>query len=630
MHIKGIFKKATTCILTLSMVLSYLTFTIDNNTVSAAGVDTDGYTLIGTAKELDSLVRNNLSGKYRLTNNIDLTNYISATNTKTNGWIPIGASQAFTGIFDGNGHRIKGLWSSGSGSYVGLFSKANGATIKNLDILVGPRGISGTSYVGIVVGEARRTTFQNLELKLREYEYNGKITARNNIAGGVAGYVGDYSSLRHVYVDIDVSAHGYAGGSVGILENNSSISSSTAAGDVVVNVNYAGGLVGQSVNSNISDTYALGNVTGEHLIGGLVGYCSSGSIEHSYIVGIICARFASDTGAFVGAMVDGARFTGTNYFNYQRAGLTRAVGQGSRYTGVSPQAKTQSEMMHQSTFVGWDFDTTWWQRNGVPFYDYPYLRFQKIPELNEFNITFDKNSPYATGIMAVQKVTANTSTPLTKNAFTLEDHVLLGWSTTPAGNVEYADGAMITTNKNVILYAVWGTPDLYMNWSADKSEIVTGEIVTLSYNIGNSATPRSTTFYNSYLEMKVPVGVEYVYGSVTGKLNGGSIYLRNVYDPVTRIIRVDIGEIEPGQDFTINYQAIGLASGQGQDVQFNAQLYGTMTYDGTTRGVENSKLISSKNVKVKILASNPDTISGGNGNGGGTIGIGGGITIGKK
>ena len=55
-----------------------------------------GYIPIRTAQELDN-IRNNLSGKYILMNDIDLGEYEN--------WVPIGTKkQPFSGIFDGNNH----------------------------------------------------------------------------------------------------------------------------------------------------------------------------------------------------------------------------------------------------------------------------------------------------------------------------------------------------------------------------------------------------------------------------------------------------------------------------------------------------------------------------------------------
>ena len=108
------------------------------------------YKTISTAEELND-IRNDLSGKYVLLNDIDLSAYEN--------WTPIGTeSDPFTGIFCGNGNTISGLHiTSCNGNAAGLFGYNDG-TIRNLNV-------SGEINV----------TFENTD---------------NNVAyvGGIAGY----------------------------------------------------------------------------------------------------------------------------------------------------------------------------------------------------------------------------------------------------------------------------------------------------------------------------------------------------------------------------------------------------------------------------------------------------------
>ena len=89
-------KKLISVLLTIVMMCGVAT-----HVFSADGTVPYGYTPIRTAQELDS-IRNNLSGKYILMNDIDLGEYEN--------WVPIGTKkQPFSGIFDGNNHSIKNL-----------------------------------------------------------------------------------------------------------------------------------------------------------------------------------------------------------------------------------------------------------------------------------------------------------------------------------------------------------------------------------------------------------------------------------------------------------------------------------------------------------------------------------------
>ena len=72
-------------------------------------------------------VQGNLSLNCTLTSNIDLT----GTN-----WTPIGtgSDNAYTGTFDGGGHKILNLKVNASGQCGGLFGYIEGATVKNLTL----------------------------------------------------------------------------------------------------------------------------------------------------------------------------------------------------------------------------------------------------------------------------------------------------------------------------------------------------------------------------------------------------------------------------------------------------------------------------------------------------------------
>lgn len=93
----------------------------------AKNTDYTGYTFIRTAEEFND-IRNNLSGKYVLLNNIDLSSYSE--------WAPIGETKesAFTGILDGNGNTVSGLnITKCTNGVAGLFGYNKG-TVRNLNV----------------------------------------------------------------------------------------------------------------------------------------------------------------------------------------------------------------------------------------------------------------------------------------------------------------------------------------------------------------------------------------------------------------------------------------------------------------------------------------------------------------
>ena len=113
--------------------------------------------------------------------------------TLSEDWTPISSnaqypSEAFSGIFDGNGHTIKGLRINASTAYQGFFAYTNGATIKNLTI--DGSVTSSENYVGGIVGNAPNTTIQNCL-------FSGSVTTTKNkgaYVGGIAGYAGGSST----------------------------------------------------------------------------------------------------------------------------------------------------------------------------------------------------------------------------------------------------------------------------------------------------------------------------------------------------------------------------------------------------------------------------------------------------
>lgn len=62
-------------------------------------------------------------------NDIDLTSWIKE-NSPTKGWLPIGQNTGDASNFNGDGHKITGLWTNTTDDNVGLFSNFSSGTIK--------------------------------------------------------------------------------------------------------------------------------------------------------------------------------------------------------------------------------------------------------------------------------------------------------------------------------------------------------------------------------------------------------------------------------------------------------------------------------------------------------------------
>lgn len=552
-------KKVITSLTVFSMLFSILTMNTKSNTVVAQGVDKEGYTLIETPAELDTLLRSNLSGKFKLKNDIDLTNYISKTNPANGGWVPTGI---FKGTFDGAGYTIKGLWLGYTTNYAGLFSQTNNATIRNLNIELGSAGIVAKgSMTGGITGCARNmTTIENCKIS------GGSITGYGNYTGGIAGYVGDQSTVKNVYVNTPVGGYYYAGGIVGFLEGNSTVYMAGVDSLVGATYNYAGGIASVSKGSTISNCYSGGSVIGMNAVGGLVGHASTSIVENCYVSGAISSASKNDAtynGIFMG--FSDVTYRGTNYYDSAigaSAGMPRAYGYGAKGTASTlPQGKSTSDMKKKATFVGWDFNTIWRVDENK---SYPYFDICKAN--TGVTITFDRNNVEAIGTMGEQKAILGVANTLNANAFSYAGHRFLGWSTTPTGSVVYADGATITPTQDMTLYAVWGTPDLYASLTPDRTTGNPGDLITFTGVLGNRIASNSSPVFDTVIYFYLYDNVTYVDGSVTIRVNGRLVTRPTTYDPVTKTIKVEVGVVNPGEEYVFTY---GVRLGNSGQAVFN-------------------------------------------------------------
>lgn len=186
---------------------------------------------------------------FALSDNIDL---------KGIDWTPIGKiiNINFAGYFDGQGHCISGLtvgYGSNQYQYAGLFGRVKYGTIQNLGVRLDEKGIWGNSAGGIAT-EIYQAAIRNCYV---EGPGLVKATGINYIyAGGIVGLVGNNSSLSHCYSTVNVEAIGN--------DKNSN--------------NYAGGIAGICYGT-ISHTYATGNIKAAaggygNTAGGICGYAN--------------------------------------------------------------------------------------------------------------------------------------------------------------------------------------------------------------------------------------------------------------------------------------------------------------------------------------------------------------------
>ena len=311
----------------------------DNIPTVDKAVNSDGYIEIRTIEDLYA-VRNDLTAKYILMNDIDLTEATAEGGDWDyggRGWNPIGSNDTydngeFSGVFDGNGHSIIGMrinltssnatGKTGEFIYVGLFAKVSG-TVKNLHVV--DTDIKATYYTS---GRPR--------------------------AGAIVAHTTSTAIITNCSVSGEVKAGQtyYASGIVGINygEISNCYNESTVSGDTSYYQSYAGGIVGYNYGQ-ISNCYNTGNITSYHT-GGIVAYNdgSEAKIKNCYNIG---------TAEYGIAQHNNGSITNCYYLSTSGKGAGTSL--------------TEAQMKLQSVYSGFDFETVW-TMGGDPEYPYPELQ----------------------------------------------------------------------------------------------------------------------------------------------------------------------------------------------------------------------------------------------------------------
>ena len=241
-------------------------------------------------------------------------------------WRPMGMADEkgnltgwYTGIFDGNGHSISGLYVNRDEaaddvhtwfkSCIGLFGYYSGVT-RNLSVL--DSYMRGKDCIGGICGYNDGGTIQNC--------YSAATVCGDSYIGGICGRSEGDSIIENCYNT------GYVYGATRSIGGICGDNSATLQGCYNVgNVNgkfYVGGIVGESSGSGntiwIKDCYNRGNVIGDTKdIGGIGGYIGYSLVENCYSqatvsgntnVGGICGN--SNKVDFQNAYYDSNLYTG--------------------------------------------------------------------------------------------------------------------------------------------------------------------------------------------------------------------------------------------------------------------------------------------------------------------------------
>ena len=275
----------------------------------AAGMSSDGYILVSTPAELNA-IRNNLTGRYRLTNNITLSGY----------WTPVGTSgtgKMFAGILDGAGYEIIGLNVSVS-SYAGLFGYTSGVTIKNLHIVGGSVSASNvSSYAGSFVGYSKGSLLlegctSSATINSRNYtgglvgygSFNGSVITKSEYYGKLVGAADTGGIIGKITPDSSSAARSTISMCRVIIDNDNINQATKNATERVTGTSSVGGIAGEIAATTITQCYTSVMVKGNTSTGGIAGKIlvtnsHTTTIADCYSTGHVSG--GTDTGGIVGA-----------------------------------------------------------------------------------------------------------------------------------------------------------------------------------------------------------------------------------------------------------------------------------------------------------------------------------------
>jgi uncharacterized sulfatase len=325
---------------------------------------------IGSLDDIDNLMRNDLSGNYYLTNDIEIPNGID--------WIPIGAAgatdvnpQQFKGIFDGKGYSIKNLKIATAGNFKGLFARLNHAVVGNFDLI--DVDIAGKAPTGAVAaamfGESR----------IEKVSVSGSITGGAEI-GGIVGRIANdganpgYNIIHDCYVAARVRA----------TNKSTDMNAPSCAGGIVAFSR--GNIDGNYGKIDIRRAYVTGSITSDqnaHTAGNAAGILAFYD-NHPFIRMEEVIVLADTIGAATSNLFFSRRGPAYDQFErfakvYARDGIalnylnTADKGRGGEIPeGVVRYhpAETYKTRRFYDTNLDWDFENTWTMTEG----SYPVLK----------------------------------------------------------------------------------------------------------------------------------------------------------------------------------------------------------------------------------------------------------------
>lgn len=237
---------------------------LDSSSTLAAGIYA-----INTVEDLQKLAELTNANQITSSNTFILGADIDLSGVEN--WTPIGNSyeSRFQGVFNGNGYEIKNLKITAYDDYNTVDIRSSSST-----------GGIAVGLFGYLYGNVENLGVTNIN-----------ITSSANSLGGLAGYLGEGTSINNCYVTgmitrysdrfeaTKAKAASATGGMVGVMDGNSTINASHSDVFVIANntMSVIGTLAGIAITGTLSkvatikNSYAKGSITGGKYTGGLVG-----------------------------------------------------------------------------------------------------------------------------------------------------------------------------------------------------------------------------------------------------------------------------------------------------------------------------------------------------------------------
>ena len=355
-------------------------------------------------------------------------------------WIPIGDyTNYFRGTFDGQGYVIHNLAITGDHKYAGLFGYVENANITN----------TGLEETKITISYS--STYDS-----------GSSSFYRSYVGGVCGYTS--SVISNCYNTGDISA--------------SSIYSYYSS--------YVGGVCGYASGSTsgISNCYNVGDISGSASF--------SNTAYYANYVGGICGFVRTDV------LISNCywRIESAQIVNGRPQVPKKGVGSG---TGTTT-GLTSADMMHESSYAGWDFETIWATNFNINE-GYPYLRGLIGEKPLTFVVSYDVNGGSgAPGSVSYEQGATVTMSSVVPELF---GYTFVGWL---YNGVTYEAGETFTMPANdVTLVAQWTedpVPTFVVSYDANGGSGAPGNVLYeqgTTVIVSNVIPTRSGYSFNGWL-----------------------------------------------------------------------------------------------------------------------------------